>query len=361
MEPPPEADTDLLRGRGVGGGSLPPPGLRFGPWAEEASPAPPASMVPWGEPERLVWRPEAGPAAPAALPALPAGLEVKLGALALLLVVTLLCSLVPICVLRRAGAHLEASASRRQALSLVSCFAGGVFLATCLLDLLPDYLAGIDEALSALRVTLQFPLQEFILAMGFFLVLVMEQIVLAYKEQSPAPPREETRALLGAGGGPAAPPAVGAAPSALRSGVLVFALSLHSVFEGLAVGLQRERARALELCLALLLHKGVLAVSLSLRLLQSRLRARAVAACGLLFSCMTPLGIGLGAALAASAGPLHQLAQAVLEGMAAGTFLYITFLEILPQELAAPEQRVLKVILLLAGFALLTGLLFVRA
>lgn len=217
---------------------------------------------------------------------------------------------------------------------------------------------------------LQFPLQEFILAMGFFLVLVMEQITLAYKEQSGSPPREETRALLGTvNGGPqhwhdglGVPQASGApaAPSALRACVLVFSLALHSVFEGLAVGLQRDRARAMELCLALLLHKGILAVSLSLRLLQSRLRAQVVAGCGVLFSCMTPLGIGLGAALAESAGPLHQLAQSVLEGMAAGTFLYITFLEILPQELATSEQRILKVILLLAGFALLTGLLFIQ-
>ena len=39
--------------------------------------------------------------------------------------------------------------------------------------------------------------------MGFFLVLVMEQITLAYKEQSEPPPREETRALLGTvNGGP---------------------------------------------------------------------------------------------------------------------------------------------------------------
>lgn len=217
---------------------------------------------------------------------------------------------------------------------------------------------------------LQFPLQEFILAMGFFLVLVMEQITLAYKEQSSPPHPEETRALLGTvnGGpqhwhdGPGIPQASGtpAAPSALRACVLVFSLALHSVFEGLAVGLQRDRARAMELCLALLLHKGILAVSLSLRLLQSHLRAQVVAGCGILFSCMTPLGIGLGAALAESAGPLHQLAQSVLEGMAAGTFLYITFLEILPQELATSEQRILKVILLLAGFALLTGLLFVQ-
>ncbi|XP_004693793.1 PREDICTED: zinc transporter ZIP1 [Condylura cristata] len=323
-------------------------------------------MGPWGEPELLVWHPEAV----ASEPPVPVGLEVKLGALVLLLVLTLVCSLVPICVLRRPGANPEASASRQKALSLVSCFAGGVFLATCLLDLLPDYLAAIDEALAALHVTLQFPLQEFILAMGFFLVLVMEQITLAYKEQSGPPPREETRALLGTsnGGpqhwhdGPGVPQASGApaTPSALRACVLVFSLALHSVFEGLAVGLQRDRARAMELCLALLLHKGILAVSLSLRLLQSRLRAQVVAGCGILFSCMTPLGIGLGAALAESAGPLHQLAQSVLEGMAAGTFLYITFLEILPQELATSEQRILKVILLLAGFALLTGLLFIR-
>ncbi|XP_003999814.1 zinc transporter ZIP1 [Panthera pardus] len=322
-------------------------------------------MGPWGEPELLVWRPEAV----ASQPPGPVGLEVKMGALVLLLVLTLLCSLVPICVLRRPGAGPEASASRQKALSLVSCFAGGVFLATCLLDLLPDYLAAIDEALAALHVTLQFPLQEFILAMGFFLVLVMEQITLAYKEQSGPPPREETRALLGTNGGPqhwhdgpGLPQAGGApaAPSALRACVLVFSLALHSVFEGLAVGLQRDRARAMELCLALLLHKGVLAVSLSLRLLQSRLRAQVVAGCGILFACMTPLGIGLGAALAESAGPLHQLAQSVLEGMAAGTFLYITFLEILPQELATSEQRILKVILLLAGFALLTGLLFIQ-
>lgn len=62
-------------------------------------------MGPWGEPELLVWRPEAV----ASEPLLPVGLEVKLGALLLLLVLTLLCSLVPICVLRRPGANLEAS------------------------------------------------------------------------------------------------------------------------------------------------------------------------------------------------------------------------------------------------------------
>lgn len=38
---------------------------------------------------------------------------------------------------------------RRLLLSLISCFAGGVFFATCLLDLLPDYLQSINEAFSS--------------------------------------------------------------------------------------------------------------------------------------------------------------------------------------------------------------------
>ncbi|XP_048968585.1 zinc transporter ZIP1 isoform X2 [Canis lupus dingo] len=63
-------------------------------------------MGPWGEPELLVWRPEAVASEPPG----PVGLEVKMGALVLLLLLTLLCSLVPICVLRRPGAGPEALA-----------------------------------------------------------------------------------------------------------------------------------------------------------------------------------------------------------------------------------------------------------
>lgn len=63
-----------------------------------------ATMGPWGEPELLVWRPEAVASEPPG----PVGLEVKMGALVLLLLLTLLCSLVPICVLRRPGAGPEA-------------------------------------------------------------------------------------------------------------------------------------------------------------------------------------------------------------------------------------------------------------
>lgn len=70
-----------------------------------AVPAAAATMGPWGEPELLVWRPEAVGSEPAG----PVGLEVKVGALVLLLLLTALCSLVPVCALRRPGANPEAS------------------------------------------------------------------------------------------------------------------------------------------------------------------------------------------------------------------------------------------------------------
>ncbi|NXN97940.1 S39A1 protein, partial [Rhinopomastus cyanomelas] len=308
--------------------------------------------------EQLAWSPEA-----ALRP--PPGLEAKLGSLVLLLLLPLACGLAPLCCFR--DPHSTADA-RSPLLSLVSCFAGGVFLGTCLLDLLPDYLASISAALQGLQVTLQFPLAEFILAMGFFLVLVLEQVALAQREP-PSAIAEETRALLPPTASIQAPPplpppqpsgSIASARGAVRAALLVLALALHSVLEGLALGLQEAEGAVLRVCLALLLHKCAVAFSLALKLLRGRLRPPAIAGCLVLFAMMSPLGVGLGTVAAAGAGPRQRLCRGVLEGLAAGTFLYITFLEILPQELGVPQHRVPKVILLLAGFALVTAILFVK-
>ncbi|XP_036395272.1 zinc transporter ZIP1-like [Megalops cyprinoides] len=321
------------------------------------------------------------------------GLQIKLTSMVVLLFMTLVCGFAPLCIARgtrRCNADPEI---RHKVLSLVSCFAGGVFLATCLLDLVPDYLVEINEAFKSLEITLQFPLPEFIMAMGFFLVLLMEQIVLAYKDQSGGS-LDERRALLVESniqsyhkdsqgyshlhspfahgteelGGSRGPGGDGVhlhvdfnSHSAIRSFILVFSLSLHSVFEGLAVGLQRDGHQVLEICMALLLHKSVIALSLALKLTQGRLRRAAVAGCILVFSIMSPLGIGLGVALTESeATPQHQLICSTLEGLAAGTFIYITFMEILPHELGSPQNRIPKVALLLTGFAVVTGVLFIK-
>lgn len=314
---------------------------------------------------------------PANVPAL----EIKLGALVVLLSVTLLFGFAPLCIWRRAGSCCGDPGLRRRVLSLISCFAGGVFLATCLLGLLPDYLHGITEAFSNAGITLEFPLPEFIMAMGFFLVLILEQIVLAFKDKS-SPHVEECRSLLvdssvQANGRPGHHHAHRhrrgseesdgghfhvdfGSQSALRAFILVFSLSLHSVFEGLAVGLLEETKAVLEICLALMIHKSVISFSLAVKLSQGRLRRSVVAGCLLLFAAMSPLGIGVGMGLSETkASPQHQLARCTLEGLATGTFIYITFMEILPHELGSGRNRIPKVAMLLVGFAVVTAVLFV--
>ncbi|XP_061573854.1 zinc transporter ZIP1-like [Cololabis saira] len=311
---------------------------------------------------------------PADVPAL----EIKLGALVVLLTVTLLCGAAPLCLVRGTGRCSADPEIRRRLLSLTSCFGGGVFLATCLLDLLPDYLQGITQAFSSAGIQLVFPLPEFIVGMGFFLVLVLEQIVLEFKDGPPSYP-EEQRALMDSGvQGSERPHRRGASAdsdghfhvdlgsqSALRAFILVFSLSLHSVFEGLAVGLLEEADKVLEICLALLIHKGVISFSLTFQLVQGRLRRAVAAGCLLLFAAMTPLGIALGVGLAETrTSPQHQLARCSLEGLAAGTFFYITFMEILPHELASPGShrrgRIPKVAMMLLGFTVVTGVLFIK-
>uniref|UniRef100_A0A8C9ZPY7 Solute carrier family 39 member 1 n=1 Tax=Sander lucioperca TaxID=283035 RepID=A0A8C9ZPY7_SANLU len=294
-------------------------------------------------------------------------LEIKLGAMVVLLSVSVLFGFAPLCMFRGVGRCSLDPDLRRRLLSLISCFAGGV---SC-----------INEAFSNAGVTLQFPLSEFILAMGFFLVLVLEQAVLAFKDQS-SPHVEERRALLvdssvqandrnvrhrsqrhcaseGSDGGNFHVDS--GSQSALRAFILVFSLSLHSVFEGLALGLLDNGKAALEICLALIIHKSVVSFSLAFKLSQSRLRRAAVAGCVLLFAAMSPLGIGVGVALRESkASPQHQLARCTLEGLAAGTFVYITFMEILPHELRSGGNRIPKVAMLLVGFAVVTGVLFIK-
>lgn len=60
-----------------------------------------------------------------------------------------ICSPLKICV-RACLTSLHASAeTHRTVLSLISCFAGGVFLSACLLDIIPDYLSDINVELDA--------------------------------------------------------------------------------------------------------------------------------------------------------------------------------------------------------------------
>lgn len=284
------------------------------------------------------------------------------------------------------------------AISLVSCFGGGVFLATCLLHLLPEARSQLAKGLLVQwGSTLSFPLTEFLCILGLLLVLVIEQVALALKEthgrcttpvsvaSSPlgvnVPRPNYGSVQCGASHGDGHVPglhhdggsstededddervaqSVHGDPnshSSLRSVVLVVSLSMHSVFEGIALGLQPNVALLLQLLAAVSIHKCILAFTLGLNLAHSRLGRVAVAVSGLAFSLMAPLGMVLALLVMQGAQNMAFL-DGVLQGLACGTFLYVTFFEVLPHEMSHAHHRLPKVLSIVLGVGAITGLLF---
>ncbi|XP_022623980.1 zinc transporter ZIP1 isoform X2 [Seriola dumerili] len=267
--------------------------------------------------------------------------------------------------------RVPSAETHRIVLSLISCFAGGVFLAACLLDIIPDYLSDINTELDARKIETSFPLPEFIMAAGFFTVLILEKLVLNCREMGGA--QEERAPLIpdnrnGHGHGHGTSPDLESsghhvhvdfqAHSPFRSFMLFLSLSLHSVFEGLAIGLQDTDSKVLEICIAILVHKSIIVFSLSVKLVQSAVRPLWVAAYIGVFALMSPLGIAIGISVMEAQLEAGALIQAILEGLAAGTFIYITFLEILPHELNSPGKQLLKVLFILLGFSIMAALTF---
>ncbi|XP_049904077.1 zinc transporter ZIP1 [Epinephelus moara] len=298
-------------------------------------------------------------------------LQVKIGALIGLLLLTLLFGFIPARV--KWFRDTNGTETHRTVLSLISCFAGGVFLAACLLDIIPDYLSDINAALDSQKVESNFPLPEFIMAAGFFTVLILERLVLNCRERAGsheerAPLIQDNRNGHGHGHGHGTSPDLESsshhvhvdfqAHSPFRSFMLFLSLSLHSVFEGLAIGLQSTDSKVLEICIAILVHKSIIVFSLSVKLVQSAVAPLWVAAYIGVFAVMSPIGIAIGISVMEAQLEAGALVQAILEGLAAGTFIYITFLEILPHELNSPGKQLLKVLFILLGFSIMASLTF---
>ncbi|CAI9566017.1 unnamed protein product [Staurois parvus] len=126
-------------------------------------------------------------------------LQVKLGCLFGLLLLTLFFGLVPSrirCFRAASGTEIH-----QMWLSFISCIAGGVFLGACLLDIVPDFLGDMKEAMAKEQIITDYPLPEFILGTGVLLVLTIERIVLECSHSM----TEETAPLLSS---PAISPAV---------------------------------------------------------------------------------------------------------------------------------------------------------
>ncbi|XP_034387385.1 zinc transporter ZIP3-like [Cyclopterus lumpus] len=281
----------------------------------------------------------------------------------------------------------------RRSLSLCNSFGGGVFLATCFNTLLPAIRDKVADVFQQLKISSDYPLAETMMMLGFFLTVFVEQTILTFRKEKPSFIDLET---FNAGGSEAGSdseydtpfissardsprdtggqraqrahvqnhghfsPAelVGAGP--LRLASLVLALSAHSVFEGLALGLQEDGAKLGSLFLGVAVHETLAGVALGVSVAKASLGMKDAAKMGVTVSLMIPVGIVVGMAIESTRTLAGSVVSVVLQGLAAGTFLFITFFEILSRELDDKRDRLLKVLFLILGYTVLAVLVFIK-
>merc|ERR1719394_1382833 len=172
-------------------------------------------------------------------------------------------------------------------ISFCSCFAGGVFIAACLLDLLPDveesFKKVLEEIKDQYKVDFDYPVAQFVIVFGFFVILTIEQTVLHFQEQWALDAEREpllSRRRRNSNGSTSSYSSMQGHihhhqhsdhdhghghghshavfnHSSLRSIMLLIALSFHSVFEGLAIGLQNNTTHLMTVFIAVITHKAV--------------------------------------------------------------------------------------------------------
>ncbi|NWJ10144.1 S39A3 protein, partial [Crypturellus undulatus] len=299
-------------------------------------------------------------------------------------VLMLLGSLLPVKIIE---ADYEKAHRSRRVIALCNSFGGGVFLATCFNALLPAVREKLSDVLSQGNVTTDYPVAETIMMVGFFMTVFVEQLVLTFQKEKPSFIDLETfnagsdvgsdseyespflassrgRALYGEHGhhphghGLSVRELSRAGPLRLFS--LVFALSAHSIFEGLALGLQEEGSQVMSLFLGVAVHETLVAVALGISMAKSSLAMRDAAKVALTVSLMIPLGISIGMGIESAQNVASNVASVLLQGIAGGTFLFVTFFEILAKELEDKNDRLLKVLFLVLGYTALAGLVFFK-
>ncbi|XP_040566169.1 zinc transporter ZIP1 [Lepeophtheirus salmonis] len=249
-------------------------------------------------------------------------------------------------------------------LTLSSCYSGGVFLAAFFLDLYPDLFEDFNGVISKLDFLHLdgYPLPSFFVLIGFFLVLIIEQIIHSYKDrhlhQIIPFEHDENKSIEGENEDQVRNFSI------IRSFMLLIALAFHSFFEGLAIGLQTKQKNLLALVFAVMFHKGIMAFSLGINLTRAKVVLKVFMGCILIFSIASPIGIAMGIGLMNLPPSLSRdIVALILQAIAGGTFLYITFIEVLFHELnynmhEGPD-RMLRILCIILGFATIAIVLLI--
>ena len=113
---------------------------------------------------------------------------------------------------------------------------------------------------------------------------------------------------------------------------MVLAFSFLAAFDGLLIGLEDSSENIWRILTSIASHKLIITLCLSLELLQATSSNIGFGLFLLIFSLVSPLGVGVGLAVSAEPTEDHQVIVAVLQGLAGGTIVYLVMFELVQRE-----------------------------
>ncbi|XP_058453980.1 zinc transporter ZIP1-like [Malaya genurostris] len=143
---------------------------------------------------------------------------------------------------------------------------------------------------------------------------------------------------------------------------LLLALCVHSLLEGLAIGVQNSASKVMLLLGAVSAHKFVVAFCLGVEISSHRDQRHSWKVAQIvIFSLGSVIGIAVGMALDGLDDNFNKFVIPILQGVAGGTLLYVTVSEVLPREREKRQREVrkagiLQLLAVLGGFAVMSAL-----
>lgn len=230
--------------------------------------------------------------------------------------------------------RLGKSSTGKRFFSLGNAFSGGIFLGAGLLHMLPDSENYFEKWLGHL----DFPFAFFTAAAGVILILMIERGFHRGADLDHLSEEQEHQTIS-------------------ASYVLILVLSVHSFISGLALGAQDTVNESLVVFIAIVAHKGSAAFALGSNMIRAGVDKSRYQRMILLFSTMTPLGILLGTFVSRALSSQQAASfEAIFDGFASGTFLYIALIDVIGEEFGILKDIWAKISLVVLGFGVMAGL-----
>ena len=285
-------------------------------------------------------------------------------------------------------------------LDILACFAGGVFLAVYLIFMAP---AARDLILENLMIPnkVDYPIPDVLIGTGFFIMLIINRLAvscnyLTRKNKSKkvlniradihhsesgtnsvansskpssenfdlADNREIVATEILSDSNNPYPLArrssindVAHQETVVRSMVMMLALSLDSVFEGLTTGLKTTIIEVWAIFIGNMVHETIIAFCLGLQLIKTHEdRKMNVVWAAFLYSLMNPLGLLVATAFYETRGASSNLdlTSGIIQGLTSGCFIYVTFCEILEGQLTHHTSYA-KILSMVVGFIIMAA------